>query len=499
MNFARTGLLLAILTGILVAMGGVVGGTGGMVIALVIAAGINLFSYWRSDKMVLGMYGAEEVDERSGGEYYRIVAGLAGRAGLPMPRVYVMNNPQPNAFATGRNPEHAAVCASTGLLEMLSPEEVSGVLAHELAHVKNYDTLTMAVAATIGGAVSMLAQYLQFGALFGGHRDNNNGIGWIGALVAMIVAPLAAMLVQMAISRSREYQADRLGAMICGNPLALASALQKIEGAAHQTRNEPGEAAPATAHLFIINPLTGEGMDNLFSTHPNTENRIAELEKLAAEIGTTGAGARGCAQLLSRPARAVGRIQCCERGGRYCAVQHKSVPAGFAGDRGLQAMTICQRFSPRCRRAQGSSLELSGRGRGRRGLHLAQSGVRSRWMRPVVSMPPRQRQARLAGDVHRVAAADAGLGASAGGRAALHRDRAAHYDSRLRRVSGPARGRHPHESERDRAARRAGCAAGGDSPLRGAGRRSDRCRDGRWAEGAAGRADRRTAGRHHLR
>ena len=176
-----------------------------------------------------------------------------------MPRVYVMNNPQPNAFATGRNPQNAAVCASTGLLEMLTPEEVAGVMAHELAHVKNYDTLTMAVAATIGGAISMLAQYLQFGALFGGNRDNNNGIGWIGALVAMIVAPLAAMLVQMAISRSREYQADRCGALICGNPLWLASALGKIEHYAHGIRNEPAEAAPATAHLFIINPLTGRG------------------------------------------------------------------------------------------------------------------------------------------------------------------------------------------------------------------------------------------------
>ena len=209
-----------------------------------------------------------------------------------MPRVYVMHNPQPNAFATGRNPQNAAVCASTGLLEMLSAEEVAGVMAHELAHIKNRDTLTMAVAATIGGAVSMLAQYLQFGALFGGHRESNNGIGWIGALVAMIVAPLAAMLVQMAVSRSREYQADRLGAMICGQPMWLASALNKIEGYARQIRNEPAEAAPATAHLFIINPLTGEGMDNLFSTHPNTGNRIAELEKLAAEMGATGRGAR---------------------------------------------------------------------------------------------------------------------------------------------------------------------------------------------------------------
>ncbi|KAB2920264.1 MAG: zinc metalloprotease HtpX [Hyphomicrobiaceae bacterium] len=291
-NFAKTGLLLAALTGIFVAMGAVVGGQTGMLIAFFIALAMNAFSLWQSDKMVLRMYGAEEVDERSGGEYYRIVHDLVRRAGLPMPRVYVMHNPQPNAFATGRNPSNAAVCASTGLLETLSSEEVAGVMAHELAHVKNYDTLTMAVAATIGGAISMLAQYLQFGALFGGHRDNNNNaVGWIGMLVAIIVAPLAAMLVQMAVSRSREYQADRLGGMICGNPLWLASALRKIEGYAHEIRNEPAEAAPATAHLFIINPLTGEGMDNLFSTHPNTDNRIAELEKLAGEMGVSGRAA----------------------------------------------------------------------------------------------------------------------------------------------------------------------------------------------------------------
>jgi heat shock protein HtpX len=288
MNYAKTGLLLAVLTGIFVAMGGVVGGQTGMVVAFIFAAAMNLFSLWQSDKMVLRMYGAQEVDARSGGEYYRIVQELAERAGLPMPRVYVMENPQPNAFATGRSPAHAAVCASTGLIEALSPEELAGVMAHELSHVKNHDTLTMAVAATIGGAISMLAQYLQFGALFGGNRNSNNSIGWLGALIAIILAPLAAMLVQMAISRSREYQADRMGARICGQPLWLASALRKIEGYARQIRNEPAEAVPATAHLFIINPLTGEGMDNLFSTHPNTQNRIAELEKLAVEMGTAG-------------------------------------------------------------------------------------------------------------------------------------------------------------------------------------------------------------------
>jgi heat shock protein HtpX len=285
MNFAKTGLLLALLTGIFVAMGALVGGVPGMVIAFLIALAMNAFSLWQSDKLVLRMYGAEEVDAQSGGQFYEIVRDLAARAELPMPRVYIMNNPQPNAFATGRNPQNAAVCASTGLIEMLSPEEVAGVMAHELAHIKNYDTLTMAVAATIGGAVSMLAQYLQFGALFGGNREGSNPLGWIGIIAAIIIAPLAAMLVQMAVSRSREYQADRLGAMISGNPLWLASALRKIEHYARGIPNEQAEAAPGTAHLFIINPLTGQGMDSLFSTHPNTENRIAELEKLAAELG----------------------------------------------------------------------------------------------------------------------------------------------------------------------------------------------------------------------
>jgi heat shock protein HtpX len=291
MNYVRTAMLLALLTAIFVALGAAIGGQPGMVIAFFLALAVNLFSLWNSDKMVLRMYGAQEVDERSAPEYYGIVRELAQRAGLPMPRVFVMQGAQPNAFATGRSPSHAAVCASTGLLQSLSHEELTGVIAHELAHVKNHDTLTMTVAASIGGAISMLAQYMQFGFLFGGNRDDRSGVGMIGALLAIIVAPIAAMLVQMAISRSREYSADRDGAIISGRPLWLASALGKIEGYAHQIPNETAEAVPAIAPMFIINPLNGQGFDNWFSTHPNTENRIAELEALAREWGQQSDGA----------------------------------------------------------------------------------------------------------------------------------------------------------------------------------------------------------------
>jgi heat shock protein HtpX len=289
MNYAKTAALLAALTAIFVAMGAAIGGQQGMIIAFVVALAMNAFSLWNSDTMVLKMFGAQEVDERSAPEYYGLVRDLARRAELPMPRVYVLNNPQPNAFATGRSPSRAAVAASTGLLESLSREETAGVIAHELAHIKNRDTLTMTVAATIGGAISMLAQYLQFGMMFGGHRDDRGGgIGMIGALLAMLVAPFAAMLVQMAISRSREYQADRMGALICGNPRWLSSALGKISNAVKRIPNEEAEQVPAAAHMFIINPLTGQGMDNLFSTHPNTENRIAALEALAQEMARGG-------------------------------------------------------------------------------------------------------------------------------------------------------------------------------------------------------------------
>lgn len=282
MNFTRTALLLVVMTGLFVLMGAILGGQGGMIVAFIAALAMNLFALWKSDKMILRMHGAQEVDAQSGGDFYQIVRRLAERAELPMPRVFIMQNPQPNALATGRNPENAAVAASTGLLEMLSAEEVAGVMAHELAHIKSRDTLTMTVAASLGGAISMMAQYLQFGAIFGSRQSQR--LGGLGFIITAILAPLAAMLVQTAISRSREYQADRLGAMICGQPRWLASALVRIHQQAQRIQNRTAEMHPATAHLFIINPLSGRGMDNLFSTHPSTENRVAELEKLALEM-----------------------------------------------------------------------------------------------------------------------------------------------------------------------------------------------------------------------
>jgi heat shock protein HtpX len=302
MNYLRTAILLAGLTALFMGIGYLIGGPGGAMIAFFVAAAMNFISYWNADQLVLSMHGAHEVDERTAPDLVRLVRELATRAGLPMPRVYLMDNPQPNAFATGRNPEHAAVAVTTGLLEMLARDEVAGVIAHELAHVKNHDTLTMTITATIAGAISMLAQ---FGMFFGGgHRDNNNGTGIVGTLAMMILAPIAAMLVQMAISRTREYAADDLGAHISGRPDALASALAKISNAAQQIENPAAERNPATAHLFIVNPLTGHGMDNLFSTHPSTENRIAALQQLAREMGQDGSGARAAAGYAPRPASA---------------------------------------------------------------------------------------------------------------------------------------------------------------------------------------------------
>ena len=281
MNTIRTAMLLALMTALFMGVGYLIGGGGGMFVAFLIAAGMNLFSYWNADKMVLRMNRAVEVDERNAPEYYAIVRDLAANAGLPMPKVYLIDNPQPNAFATGRNPQNAAVAATTGLLQRLSPQEVAGVMAHELAHVQNRDTLTMTITATLAGAISMLGNFAFF---LGGNRDNNNPLGFIGVLVAIIVAPLAAMVVQMAISRTREYSADRRGAEICGHPLWLASALDKIARGVKQIVNPDAERNPAAAHMFIVNPLSGQRMDNLFSTHPDTENRIAALEAMAAEF-----------------------------------------------------------------------------------------------------------------------------------------------------------------------------------------------------------------------
>jgi heat shock protein HtpX len=289
MNHLKTYTLLAAMTALFGAVGYMVGGTGGMLIALLVAGGMNLFAYWNADKMVLRHFRAQEVDPRHPDPrvqaYVQDTLSMAQRAGLPPPKVYIIDNPQPNAFATGRNPENAAVAATSGLLGLLSRAEIRGVMAHELAHVKNRDTLTMTVTATIAGAVAMLANF----ALFFGDRDRNPIVG----ILIMLLAPIAASLVQMAISRAREYEADRIGAEIGGEPEALARALEKIEAYARQRVNVDAERNPAMAHLFIINPLAGKGADNLFSTHPNTRNRIAQLAEIARRFGrpTTGAQA----------------------------------------------------------------------------------------------------------------------------------------------------------------------------------------------------------------
>jgi heat shock protein HtpX len=259
-----------------------------MLIAFLFAVGTNAFAYWNSDKMVLRMHNAEPVTRASAPEFHDMVARLAGNAGLPMPKLYIIREEQPNAFATGRNPDNAAVAATTGILQLLDRDELEGVIAHELAHIRNRDILTMTVAATVAGAISMLAQ---FGFFFGGGRDRDNGgMGVIGVLLAVLFAPLAAALIQMTISRTREYSADRGGAEISGKPLALASALGKISGYARRIPLMSAERNPASAPLFIINPLSGQRMDNLFSTHPNVENRIRALEAIAI-AGDVGPGA----------------------------------------------------------------------------------------------------------------------------------------------------------------------------------------------------------------
>jgi heat shock protein HtpX len=283
MNMMRTAVLMAAMTALFLVVGALIGGQTGMLMALAFAAATNLFAYWNSDRMALAANGAQEIERADAPDLYDLVAELARRAQLPMPRVYVIHEDQPNAFATGRNPENAAVAVNTGLMRMLTREELAGVIAHELAHIKHRDTLTMTITATLAGAISSIAQW---GMFFGGNRSNGPGV--IGSIALAILAPLAAMLVQMAISRSREYEADRLGAEICGDPNWLASALYKIAHGAEAIPNENAEANPAMAHMFIVNPLTGRGVDNLFSTHPNVENRIAALQQLARQMGIAG-------------------------------------------------------------------------------------------------------------------------------------------------------------------------------------------------------------------
>jgi heat shock protein HtpX len=286
MNYLKTAVLLAGMTALFCGLGYLIGGEAGMLIAFLVALAMNAFAYWNSDRVVLSMYNAREVDARTAPELYGIVQQLADRAGLPMPRVYIVESEQPNAFATGRDPQHAAIAATTGLLRHLSTEEIAGVLAHELGHVRNRDTLIMTITATIAGAISMLANFAFF--FRGGGDDRQNPLGWVGALLVMILAPLAAMLVQMAISRTREYAADRAGAELSGHPLWLASALGRLDEASRAIRNAPAEAHPATAHMFIVNPLAGGRMDNLFSTHPSMENRIRRLREMAGVAGPWG-------------------------------------------------------------------------------------------------------------------------------------------------------------------------------------------------------------------
>lgn len=282
-NILKTTFLLSLLTILLVFMGGAIGGQGGMIVAFLMAAVMNFGSYWFSDKIVLRMYNAREITREVHPSFYGMIERLAGRAGLPMPKVFIIPDDSPNAFATGRNPDHAAVAATEGILRLLTPDELEGVMAHELAHVKNRDILISTIAATFAGAISMIGNMLQWGAMFGAGRsddDEGGGIGsMVGSLAMAIIAPIAAMLIQMAVSRSREYMADASGAEICGRPLALAGALSKLHNASQAIPML--DARPATAHMFIVNPLTGGGLMSLFSTHPPMEERIARLQSMA--------------------------------------------------------------------------------------------------------------------------------------------------------------------------------------------------------------------------
>jgi len=277
MGYVKTAMLMAAMTALFMGIGYLLGGAGGAVIALVIAAGMNVFTWWNSDRMVLRMHNAQVVTHGDRTGLHALTSDLAANAGLPEPAVYLIDTPQPNAFATGRNPANAAVAVTTGLMQTLTREELAGVIAHELAHIRNHDTAIMTVTATFAGAISMLANFALF---FGGSRER---LGLVGTLAMMFLAPMAAALVQMAISRTREYAADKAGAEICGNPLWLASALEKIAMGAARIDNTVAERHPATAHMFIINPLHTHKRDKLFATHPATENRIAALRAMAPQ------------------------------------------------------------------------------------------------------------------------------------------------------------------------------------------------------------------------
>ncbi len=280
----RTAILLGLLTGILLFLGNLIGGTTGVLIAFIIAAVMNFMSYWFSDKIVLSMYGAREIPREEAPWLHEMVEDLSRRAQIPKPRIYLVPMEQPNAFATGRGPGHAAVAVTRGILEILDEDELRGVLAHEIAHIKNRDVLIASIAATIAGAISMIVNWLQWALIFGWGRDeeDNNPLSIVGSILLIIVTPIIAAIIQMAISRSREYLADETGAYICGCPLSLAKALQKIHDYVTQV---PARVNEGTAHLFIENPLKGEGLWELFSTHPSTEKRIARLLEIAKKMG----------------------------------------------------------------------------------------------------------------------------------------------------------------------------------------------------------------------
>jgi heat shock protein HtpX len=302
-NSLRTAFLLIILAGLFMLVGYAIGGTSGLVLALAFSFATNIFAYWNADKFVLRLQNAEPIAARRAPELFHLVGALAQNAGLPMPKLYLIHSDQPNAFATGRNPQNAAVAVSTGLLTHLSQDEVAAVIAHELAHIRNYDTLIMSIGATLAGAISVMAQ---FGLFFGG-RNVNSPLGGIGTLLMAIFAPFMAMIVQMAVSRTREYEADAGGAEISGNPLALASALDKISQLTTQFENPFARRYPGMAHLYIVNPLAGSGRDSMFSTHPDVRNRIAALVKMAQEKGQDSVYRRDSAPSGNRSRRLVRR------------------------------------------------------------------------------------------------------------------------------------------------------------------------------------------------